>query len=121
MASATRKLPADIPESVRDEIRGLATRAFRALRCSGVARIDFLMDGETGELWVNEINTIPGSLAYYLWRPLGMEYPELLDRLVSLALKREREGAAISYSFDTDILKNFSGEGLKGARSGGVK
>ncbi|MDR1020141.1 MAG: D-alanine--D-alanine ligase [Synergistaceae bacterium] len=116
MGSAKRVLPADIPPETRERIRGLAVRAFRALCCAGVARLDFLMDGSSGEVWLNEINTIPGSLSFYLWEPVGLPYRELLDRLVSLALKRAREGASIAYSFETNILTEMRPGGLKAAK-----
>ena len=92
---------------------------FQALRCNGVVRIDFMIDGATNQVYVNEINTIPGSLAFYLWKESGIEYKELLDRLIKLALKRERENKAIRYDFKTDILKGFSFGGTKGGKLGG--
>jgi len=115
MSGLKRLLPAPISPELREEVRNLAIRTFKALGASGVARIDFLLDTDETKLYVNEINTIPGSLAFYLWEPIGVKYPELLDRLVSLALKRERENSAISYSFETNILSNFRG-GLKGGK-----
>jgi D-alanine-D-alanine ligase len=107
MASLKRKIPADITDEQRTFIRETAVKAFKTLGCGGVARIDFLLDGE--EIYFNEINTIPGSLSFYLWEPLGMKYPELLDNLISLALKRAREQSAINYSFEGNILSNFKG------------
>lgn len=118
MSGAKRKLPADIAPDVREKIRNLAVRTFQALGCAGVARVDFLLNAETGELWVNEINTIPGSLSFYLWEPLGLPYGKLLSRLVDLALKRERENEEITFSFDTQILANYVG-GAKGSLKGG--
>ncbi len=115
MGGQKRLLPAPISPEMREEVRTLAVRTFKALGCSGVARIDFLLDTEEGKLWVNEINTIPGSLSFYLWEPAGVKYPELLDRMVSLALKRKRESEDINYSFDTNILENFGG-GSKGGK-----
>ncbi|MDR0649231.1 MAG: D-alanine--D-alanine ligase [Synergistaceae bacterium] len=116
MGSARRVLPADIPQETREKVRGLALKAFRALCCAGVARLDFLMDASSGEVWLNEINTIPGSLSFYLWEPVGLPYRDLLDRLVSLALKRSREDAAIDYSFETNILTNLRPGNLKAAK-----
>ena len=118
MASLKRKIPADISTKVREEIRTLAVKAFQFLDCNGVARIDFLMDYQTGEIWVNEINTIPGSLSFYLWEPVGVDYKSLLDRLVKLSLKRQRREEDIVYSFDTNILSMGGGFGSKGAKSG---
>lgn len=108
MSSLSRKLPADIKDEERTKIRELAVKTFQVLECNGVSRIDFIMDYETGEIWVNEINTIPGSLSFYLWEPVGVKYKELLDKMISLSLKRMREEKSISYSFDTNILDGWT-------------
>ena len=117
MATLKRKIPADITDEQRDTIRELAVKAFKCLGCGGVSRIDFMMDTATGNIWLNEINTIPGSLSFYLWEPIGVKYTELLDRMISLALKREREGENITYSFDSNVLQGVKlGGGTKGAK-----
>ncbi|MBQ2729326.1 MAG: D-alanine--D-alanine ligase [Clostridia bacterium] len=116
MASLKRKVPADLTPEMRDRIRTMAVEAFQHLGCNGVSRIDFMIDNDSGELYINEFNTIPGSLAFYLWKPLGVEYRELLDRLISLALKRAREDEDITYSFDTNILAMGAPTGAKGAK-----
>lgn len=116
MSSLKRKIPAEIPEETAQEIKQIAVDAFKYLDCNGVARIDFLMDSKTGEFWINEFNTIPGSLAFYLWEPKGVKYSELLDRLISLAVKRQRNNEEITYSFDTNILSSASLGGSKGSK-----
>lgn len=116
MASVQRKLPADLSPAQREEIRALAVRTFQAIRCNGVVRIDFMIDCDTDRVYVNEINTIPGSLAFYLWQAGGVPYKELLDRLIQLAFKRSREQQQVSYDYQTDILKGFSFGGAKGAK-----
>ncbi len=116
MASLKRKIPADIDPETRETIRNMAVKAFQALGCSGVARIDFMIDMASGNIYLNEINTIPGSLAFYLWEPLGVKYSELLDRMISLALKRERENKALNFSFDTNILETATFGGAKGTK-----
>ncbi len=116
MASVSRKIPADLTPEQREEVRELAVRSFKALGCNGVARIDFMIDEETGKLYFNEINTIPGSLAFYLWEPIGIKYKELLDRMIKLAQKRKRTEASLSYSFDTNILQSASFGGAKGSK-----
>ena len=117
MATLKRKIPADITDEQRDTIRDLAVKAFKCLGCGGVSRIDFMMDTKTGNIWLNEINTIPGSLSFYLWEPIGVKYTELLDRMISLALKREREGENITYTFDSNVLQGVRlGGGTKGAK-----
>lgn len=115
MASTQRRIPADIPKETENEIREMAVRAFRVLGCSGVSRIDFMIDATTGKVWLNEINTIPGSLSFYLWEPLEVKYTELIDEMISLAMKRERERESITYSFDTNVL---SGIKLGGKKTG---
>lgn len=121
MASLQRKVPADISPELRERIRKMAVDAFRWLGCNGVSRIDFMIDADTDELYINEFNTIPGSLSFYLWQPLGVPYTELLDKLISLALKRHRESSEITFSFDTNILASMStntgAKGSKGAKA----
>jgi D-alanine-D-alanine ligase len=116
MASLQRRIPADITAEQRQRVRTLAVDAFRYLDLAGVTRVDFLMDAATGQIWINEVNTIPGSLAFYLWAPVGVGYPELLDRLIGLALKRQRQAEDITYAFDTNILAGarLGGKGGKG-------
>jgi len=117
MSGLSRLLPAPVSQELREQVRTLAVRAFRALDLSGVARIDFLLNAETEDLYINEVNTIPGSLSFYLWEPLGLSYSALLDRMVSLALKRERQRGSFRSEIDTGILKNFSGStGVKGTK-----
>ena len=117
MATLKRKIPADITAEQRDTIRELAVKAFKCLGCGGVSRIDFMMDTKTGNIWLNEINTIPGSLSFYLWEPIGVKYTELLDRMISLALKRERESENITYTFDSNVLQGVKlGGGTKGEK-----
>ena len=116
MASLARKIPADISAELRREIREMAVRGFQALGCSGVSRIDFMIDTEENKVYLNEINTIPGSLSFYLWKPLGVDYPELLDRMIKLALKRSREEGELTYSFETGVLESCSFGGSKGTK-----
>lgn len=115
MSSLKRVCPADIPDELAARVQALAVETFQALGCCGVSRIDFLNDTETGELWVNEINTIPGSLAFYLWEAAGVSFSEMLTRMIDLAFKRQRDRAALSFSFETNILDGFGGaKGSKG-------
>ncbi|MBQ7725018.1 MAG: D-alanine--D-alanine ligase [Lachnospiraceae bacterium] len=116
MASVARKIPAEIPDERREEVRELAVRSFKALGCNGVSRIDFMIDEESDKLYFNEINTIPGSLSFYLWEPLGVPYKELLTRMVELALKRNRTEKNLTFTFDTNILNSASFGGNKGGK-----
>ncbi len=117
MATLKRKIPAEITNEQRAAIRKMAVDAFKCLGCSGVSRLDFMMNEKSGEIWLNEINTIPGSLSFYLWEPVGVPYSKLLDKMISLALKREREGENITYAFDSNVLQGVKlGSGTKGAK-----
>jgi D-alanine-D-alanine ligase len=116
MASVQRKIPADISSELRERIRSMAVESFKLLGCNGVARIDFMIDEDNGDLYFNEINTIPGSLAFYLWEPLGMPYKEMLNRLIDLTLKRNRDEEKITFSFDTNILNMPTIGGAKGVK-----
>jgi len=116
MATLKRKIPAEITPEQRDYIRKMAEDAFKCLGCNGVSRIDFMMDTVTEKIWLNEINTIPGSLSFYLWEPIGMKYSKLLDRMIELCLKREREQDNLTYSFDSNVLEGVNFGGAKGAK-----
>ena len=116
MAGVSRKIPAQLDEKTRKEIQDMAVKAFKILGCNGVARIDFMIDEEDGTLYFNEINTIPGSLSFYLWEPIGISYKELLDRMIQLSLKRLREEESLTFAFDTNILNQQSLSGIKGTK-----
>jgi len=118
MASLKRKIPADISPEMRNQIRTMAVEAFRYLGMSGVSRIDFMIDCETDTLYINEFNTIPGSLAFYLREPIGTPYTKLLDIVISLAIKRSRQEEDILFSFDTNLLAMSAHSGTKGAKTG---
>ena len=114
MQASQKKIPADLPEEESQRMRHLAAETFRVLSCHGVSRVDLMKDGKSGAIYVNEINTIPGSLSFYLWEATGISFPELMDRLVSLAIKRKREKDAKTVSYDQNIF-NLSG-GAKGGK-----
>lgn len=116
MASVQRKIPADLPEETTKQIQDYAVRAFKALGCNGVVRIDFMIDESDGSLYFNEINTIPGSLSFYLWEPSGIPYEQLLDELIQMALKRARKFQNLTFTFDTNILDSASFGGAKGVK-----
>ena len=92
---STERIPAPITEAQTEEVRTLAVAAFKAIDCAGMARVDFLLAGESNVLYLNEVNTIPGfttiSMYAKLWAASGLEYPKLLDRLIALALERHAE------------------------------
>lgn len=114
MQASQKRIPADLPKEVSDRIRFLAGETFRVLSCHGVSRVDIIMDADNGNIYVNEINTIPGSLSFYLWEASGISFDKLMDRLVKLALKRERERGMKIKSYDQNIFS--LGGGCKGAK-----
>lgn len=116
MASLSRAIPAHISDEMRETIRSMAVKAFQCMGCNGVARIDFLIDKSNGKVYLNEINTIPGSLSFYLWKPVGVSYPQLLERMIQLALKRQRENDRLTFSFDTNVLAGVKLGGSKGSK-----
>lgn len=116
MASTARIIPAPLTDEQTRLIQQLAKETFRVLGTSGVCRIDFLMDADTKKVYVNEINTIPGSLAFYLWQAAGVSFSELMDKLVELALDRERRRSKMTFSYETNILSNFSASSAKGSK-----
>ncbi len=118
MASLGRKLPAQLPDEKTQEIRGLAEKVFKALGANGVVRIDFMLDTKNDKVYVNEINTIPGSLAFYLWEATDMPYSKLINKLIDLAFKRGREKENLTFTIDTNILSNvsFGSKGAKGSK-----
>ena len=114
MASASRKLPADISKKLREEIEDIAVRAFKALGSAGNSRIDFLIDTETDKVYINEINSIPGSLAFYLWEEKGVNFTHMLEDMINVGVKDYKKRISKTHSFETNILKGF-------AQNGGVK
>lgn len=117
MTSLARQVPAPIGEELTERIREMAKTAFRALDCKGVVRIDFLLDDEDGGVYLCEINTIPGSLAFYLWEPLGISFPQMVEKMVEFALRASADRRRSVFSYKSDILKSQSG-GTKGKLKG---
>ena len=118
MASLHRVLPAPIPEELRDRLQQLSCDIFRMLDCKGVVRIDYMWDRATEDVFITEINTIPGSLAFYLWENAGVKYQTLIDRMVRCARRAHEDKNSRNYAFTSDILKNVSlgAKGAKGAK-----
>lgn len=114
MAASDKRIPADLPEEMSEKIRKMAGETFRVLSCHGVSRVDVMIDEEDNSVYVNEINTIPGSLSYYLWEATGIPFSELMDRLVNLALGRKRAVERKTFTYDHNIFA--MGGGVKGAK-----
>ncbi|MCH4285321.1 MULTISPECIES: D-alanine--D-alanine ligase family protein [Bacillota] len=109
MASASRILPALMDDETRDEIQRYAALTFEILKARGVARIDFLIDEDTQDIYVNEINTIPGSLSYYLWEASDLPFSSLCDELIELSRKNARRNRKQIHSYQSNILKEANG------------
>lgn len=103
------ELPAKISAEQKKTIQELAVKTFQALGCNGVIRIDFIIDQSNGKIYVNEVNTIPGSLSFHLWRETGTDYTSELNEIIALGIKRAREEKNLTFSFETNILANFNG------------
>ena len=116
MASASRIIPARISKDLEQKIKETSKSAFVALNLSGVCRIDYLIDKKTNKFYINEPNTIPGSLSFYLWEPTGKKYTELLDEMITLAIKDYKNRARKIYSFESNILSNYGIKGSKGLK-----
>ncbi|MDP2860578.1 MAG: hypothetical protein Q8N98_02585, partial [bacterium] len=131
MASLSRLIPAPISKSLTGKIQETAKKVFRITDSAGVARVDFLVEPKTEKFYVCEINTLPGSLAFYLWEKsgppagsprlashrsgfgeageAGLPFPKLIDRLIDLAYDRFNDREKNSFSFSSNLLENFSG------------
>ncbi len=114
MQASEKRIPADLPLETSEKIRYIAGETFRVLSCHGVSRIDVMIDRKDNSIYVNEINTIPGSLSFYLWEASGISFEKLMDTLVELALKRKRAIERKTFTYDSNIF-NLGG-GLKGGK-----
>ena len=114
MASACRKIPANIDAKLRKEVENVATVAFKSVGLSGVVRIDFLIDKKKKNIYINEINSCPGSLSFYLWEPKDKNFTALLDEMINIAIKDYKKDQNKTRSFNTNILSGFNG--LKGSK-----
>lgn len=104
MKSAQRIIPAPLPPDLAARVTRAALDSFAAVGASGVARVDLMVDAEAGTLLVNEVNPIPGSLAFYLFEPAGTSFPDLLDELIEIAFHRHARAAASTAVFDRWML-----------------
>ena len=116
MASASRIIPARISKEMTENIQETSKQAFKALNLGGVCRIDYLIDKKTNKYYINEPNTIPGSLAFYLWEKTNKKYEDLLDEMITLCIKDYKNRHKKIYSFESNILSNYGVKGLKGIK-----
>lgn len=117
MSTGDMIVPAKIDSKIEEKIKELSIQTFKALNLSGVARIDLLVDSKTNEVYINEPNTIPGCLAFYMWTAVGKDYTTLLDDMITLAIKDYKNKTKKTSSFESNILSTFDGsKGLKGMK-----
>ncbi len=116
MKGAERKIPAPISDELTARIKQMAVEAFRAVDGRGTARVDFLVREEAGEIFLNVINTIPGSLAFYLWQAEGLSPASVVDELVRLALEAHAEKQKTVYNYKTGLIAHAAARGLKGIK-----
>lgn len=116
MASASRIIPARISDELKKQVEETSIKVFKLLNLGGVCRIDYLIDKKSNKLYINEPNTIPGSLAFYLWEPAGKKYQDLLDDMITMAIRDYKNRAKKTYSFESNILSNMGLKGLKGMK-----
>lgn len=113
MASADRIIPADIDDELSESIREVSMKIFRLFNCSGVARLDFLINSNTSQFYFNEINTIPGSFSFYLWKETGVSFSDLLRELLNIAIEQHRDKNGRILSYETNLLSQKAVTGLK--------
>lgn len=116
MASADRMIPADIDDELTKEIQETSKKIFTLLGAEGLARLDFLVHATTKKIYFNEINTIPGSFSFYLWKESKIEFDELLNKLIELAIDRNRQKNGRIQSYETNLLSQKAVKGMKGLK-----
>ena len=114
MASLSRIIPAPISETLTKQIQETTIKVFKAIDGCGVARIDYFVDVKRGKFWINEINSPPGSFAFYLWNKSGIDFPELLEQMIQDGVKRFENQKKTQYTFESNLLSDL-------AHSGGIK
>ena len=109
MQSLSRQVPAPISDEMTERIQKMTAEIFRIMDLKGVVRIDYMIDEKSGKVYVNEVNTIPGSLAFYLFEPMGIPFSKLLDKMVDAAYEAYKQKQASSFSFQSAILSKVAG------------
>ena len=116
MSNSEFEIPAKISDEMTNKIYEISKKVFRVLNLKGVSRIDYLVNEKTGDIYVNEPNTIPGSLAFYMYKPKGKDYKTLTDELIKTAIKDYKNENRKTSSFTSNILSNYNG--TKGFKKG---
>ena len=121
MASLHRIIPAPIDDAMTDKIQRMTQNVFQMLECKGVVRIDYMIDTATQAVYINEINTVPGSFAFYLFEPMGIPYAELIDKLVDSALAAQKDKNASVFAYDSKLIGKIVKSGGIGSGKLGAK
>ena len=116
MASADRVIPADIPDTLASSIQETSKKVFRLFNCSGLARLDFLVESNSEKFYFNEINTIPGSFSFYLWKESGIEFDHLLQELIKIAVSTHQKKNGRVLTYETNLLSQKAVKGMKGLK-----
>jgi D-alanine-D-alanine ligase len=114
MEALDRRIPAPISDELTTKVQELAIRAFESIDGAGVARIDFFVKEDSGEVWVNEINTVPGSFAFYLWEHSGIKFDGLMQSLIDIALAGHRQKQDLMFTYDSGMLEKDRGGTKRG-------
>ncbi len=104
MASLSREVPANISEELATEIKKQAFNSYKSLNSNGLVRFDVIVDS-SGTVYINEVNNVPGSLSYYLWEATGIEYKDMLTKMIEQAVNKYYKDQKLVHSFDTNVLK----------------
>ena len=118
MASLKRVLPAPVEPELRQKVQELSVSIFNNMDCKGVVRIDYMYDAASDGLYITEINTLPGSMAFYLWEATGMPYREMIDKLVEFAMDAKKDKDDSNYAYSSTILSDVSLGGKAGPKNG---
>lgn len=121
MEALSRRIPAPIPDEMTEKVQKMTVDAFKLMDCKGVVRIDYMCDKDLKELYINEINTIPGSFAFYLWEPLGISYDKLIEKLIDIAFAAHKDKKKNNFAFDSEIIAGFARNSQKAGKFGGNK
>jgi D-alanine-D-alanine ligase len=116
MKGAQRLIPAPLPDALTAQVQDLAKRAFTAFGCAGVTRVDFLIDAQQ-QVYINELNTIPGSFSFYLWEPAGLPFADLMDQLIDFAVVEQQEKLRTTTVFATNLLAERASGAKTGAKA----
>ena len=108
MSGLSRLVPAPISEELTKKIQETAKKAFWAIDAAGIARVDFMVRPDTEDFWITEINTLPGSLSFYLWEKSDVSFSELINRLINLGFERYKEHQSLMFSYDSDLIEKAS-------------